>query len=280
MNSPFFHATLPTDAATIRERIFAGEVFLAPPGPAALEFVDAVTRLMEEVLETADIRSAHRMLSDAAFFKRIGRIRRIVYGEPEFHARVRAVVAECGIPAGQILFDPARIRVVQPGGHRNPLAAPVYYPHRDTWYAHPQGMIVWWIPLHDLDEEETFELYPDRLARPVANDSEIFAYDDWIKDGPALKIGWQNRDSGVTARYPRSLEATLPEYAERFSCRAGEALVFSGAHYHRTLPHDRPLTRYSLDFRAVHREDAASGRGAPNVDNRSRGSTVKDYVRD
>lgn len=278
MNSPFFLTSLPADNLAMRQRVFAGDVFLKPADAASTALVQRVIGLMQERLQTTDIRTAHLQMSAEEMFERIGALRRTVYLDAEFHERVRAVVAECGFPPDRVAFDPIRLRVVQPGGHRNPLAAPVYYPHRDTWYAHSQSMIVWWVPLHDLEPEETFVFYPDQLDEPVANDSEIFDYAEWIKDGPALKIGWQKRDSGVTARYPGSLEKTMPSHAEGFSCKTGEHLIFSGAHYHKTLPHDLARTRYSLDFRAVHLDDEAAGRGAPNADNRSRGSTLKDYV--
>jgi hypothetical protein len=278
MNSPFFHTELPANDLSLRERLFAGDVFLKPADAASKALTQHVIRLMQERLEMEDIRQAHEKWSAEQLFERLGGLRRVVYLEEQFHEHVRAVAEACGLDRSKIAFDPIRLRVVQPGGHRNPLAAPVYYPHRDTWYAHPQCMMVWWVPLHDLEPEETFVFYPDRLAQPVANDSEIFDYAEWIKDGPALKIGWQKRDSGITAKYPGSLETEMPAFAEGFSCKAGEQLIFSGAHYHRTLPHDLQRTRYSLDFRIVHLDDEAAGRGAPNADNRSRGSTLKDYV--
>jgi len=44
--------------------------------------------------------------------------------------------------------------------------------------------------------------YPDKFAAPVANDSEIFDYDNWVRDGWELKIGWQKL--GTDARFPRA----------------------------------------------------------------------------
>ena len=38
-------------------------------------------------------------------------------------------------------------------------------------------------------------------------------------------------------------------------------------------------TRFSVDFRTVHLGDHRAGLGAPNVDNHSTGSALKDYVR-
>ena len=62
-------------------------------------------------------------------------------------------------------FDPLRLRIIKGDGHHNPAAKAVYYPHRDTWYGHPQALIVGWLPLDDLREDETFVFFPDYLRR-------------------------------------------------------------------------------------------------------------------
>jgi hypothetical protein len=64
-----------------------------------------------------------------------------------------------------------------------------------------------------------------------------------------------------------------------FACTRGQNLLFSGSQFHATVPQSRGLTRYSLDFRIVHLGDHECGLGAPNVDNRSTGSALVDYVR-
>ena len=164
------------------------------------------------------------------------------------------------------------------GGHRIPAAAPVYVGHRDTWYAHPQNALTWWIPLDDLPAAETFEFYPGMFASPIPNDSEVFDYDAWVRDGWDLKIGWQNAAAGQHARYPASQADHASLRATGFTCRKAENLVFAAAHLHRTLPQSTGRARFSLDFRIVHLGDLRDGRGAPNVDNRSRGSAVPDYT--
>jgi hypothetical protein len=269
---------LPTSCAEIRREIFEGSVFLTRSSEASRGLVESVVRDMQAELDTTDIRTAHQKWSDTELFERFGKLRRHFFLSPEYHERLREVVEACGFERSRVAFDPIRIRVVLPGGHRNPKAAPVYYPHRDTWYAHPQSLVVWWVPLHDLRSDETFEFYPNDFDREVANDSEIFDYGVWVKDGPALKIGWQKRDSGETANYPRAGIEPNRTQGVGFACKAAENLIFSGAHFHQTLPQDSDTIRYSLDFRVVHLDDIDSGDGAPNVDNRSRGSTFNDYI--
>jgi ectoine hydroxylase-related dioxygenase (phytanoyl-CoA dioxygenase family) len=171
-----------------------------------------------------------------------------------------------------------RLRVVPHRGFENPRAAPIYYAHRDTWYAHSQAEITWWVPLHDVTQEETFVFYPDYFAVPVGNNSEEFDHDQWVAQGTSLKIGWQNREAGRTYLYPGQVGELNPGREWALSARAGEVVLFSGAHFHQTRQNTTGRTRFSLDFRTVHLDDHNAGIGAPNVDNRSRGSAVRDYV--
>jgi hypothetical protein len=273
-----FVRELPRDAEAARRAIYEGTVFHLAPTEASRAFVELARAELVRVLGFDDVRAAHARLSPGEFFDRMGRVRRRLYLEPDAHEHVRAVIASLGFDPARVAFDPARLRVVAHRGHENPAAAPVYYAHRDTWYAHPQALVTWWIPLDDLAEEETFVFHPESFARPVPNDSEIFDYDAWVRDGWSLKIGWQDKASSSRARYPGVVGTPDPGPAVGFSCRRAEVLLFSGAHFHGTRPHATGRTRYSLDFRVVDLEDARDGRGAPNVDGRSRGSALPDYV--
>lgn len=269
-----------------RRAVYDGDVFLAQATEASRRLATAAREGLAEALGCglAEVRDAPEAMPNDELFRRIGALRKQLYLEPRFHDAIRDVIAAYDFDPARCAFDPLRLRVIRHRGHENPLAAPVYHPHRDTWYAHPRALIAWWIPLDDLAEHETFVFYPDRFAAPVDNDSEIFDYDDWVRDGWELKIGWQKL--GTDARFPRStpgVDAAAGAVVDHgravgFSCRAGENLVFSGAHFHATLPQATGRTRYSLDFRIVDLDDHAAGLGAPNVDNRSRGSALRDYV--
>ncbi len=269
----------PRDFGALRRGIYRGEVYLQPPTAGSLALVGRVRARLVQALGPAPREAQHRMSNDE-LFTRLSPVRRELYCDPSYHDTLRALVVEQGGDPRSVAFDPLRLRVVRSGGHVDvPAARAVYYPHRDTWYAHPQTSIAWWIPLDDLDEEETFVFFPERFARPVPNDSEVFDYDAWVRDGWELKIGWQNTDAGLKARYPGVVGEVDRGPAVGFSCRRGQQLLFSGAHFHQTLPQTSGLTRFSLDFRLVHLADTEAGLGAPDVDGRSRGSALRDYVR-
>lgn len=273
----FVERVRPREDAELRRAIYGGRVFLLPPTGASLALVDlARGRLHDELGD--EPREAHARMSDEELFARIGRLRREIYLERHAQALLRDMAASVGFDRLHTAFDPARLRVIAHGAAENPRAAPVYYAHRDTWYAHPSSVVTIWTALDPLTPDETFVFYPERFRSPVSNDSEIFDYDAWVARGWSLKIGWQDREASSKARYPQVTGDESHGPAEGFSCQRGEILLFSGAQFHRTLPQTRGLTRFSLDARLVHLTDHAQGLGAPNVDGRSTGSALADYV--
>lgn len=274
-------SSLPADNGALRTALYDGALFKTAATVTTRELVKATQELLRGTLGDVDedLRLAPSRLSNDEFFRRMGILRRRLYLGEDFHELLRRLVVELGFDLDRVAFDPLRLRIIQGGGHANPAAKAVYYPHRDTWYGHPQSLIVGWIPLDDLAPEETFVFYPEYLRRVAENDSEIFDYDAWVREGWSLKIGWQDPEAGLRARYPQMIGAIDPSaHALGFDTHAGDLLLFAGAHLHQTRAQTGDRTRYSLDFRLVDRADVDAGRGAPNVDNRSRGSAVPDYV--
>jgi hypothetical protein len=242
--------------------------------------VAAAERLLVDALALpagGPLRNVHEILDTAQRFELVGGLRRRVFFDPAFHAHVRAVIAALGFDVTRVAFDPARFRAVFHDAHRDAAARAAYFPHRDTWYGHPPAAIAAWIALSDLACDETFELFPTCFGRAVPNDSAEFDYHAWVGPDWARKIGWQRHDA-TPALYPSADSGCDTGPALRFSCRRGETLVFAAAHCHRTLPLAGGLSRFSLDFRFVHLDDVAQGRGAPDGDNRARGSCLDDYV--
>ncbi|MEZ4382116.1 MAG: hypothetical protein R3A79_12265 [Nannocystaceae bacterium] len=282
MRAASIRSELPEGSLALREALYDGAIFRRAATDASRALVADAQALLREALGELDddLRRAPSRLADDAFFRRMGALRRRIYLGEDFYAHLRRLVVDLGFALDRVAFDPLRLRIVRGDGHLNPAAKAVYYAHRDTWYGHPQALLVGWLPLDDLRADETFVFYPDYFRRPAANDSETFDYDAWVRRGWSLKIGWQDPKAGLRARYPQmtgAIDAEAP--ALGFDARLGELLLFSGAHLHRTLPQVGARTRFSLDFRLVDLDDAGAGRGAPNCDNRSRGSAVPDYVR-
>ncbi len=266
-------AEAPSENLHLRQAVYRGQIFRLASVSASRELVATVVSLVEDALG-ADCRRAQFQISRAELLDHVAALKKKVYEQPAIRETVKRIISEKGFDVGHLAFDPPRFRGVIHGGHEHVKAGPAYSAHRDTWYGNPQAQINWWIPLHDLSEGETFLFYPEAFDAPMTNTSSQFHYDEWI-----VKVGFGRSYCGNDALYPTVPDAELVSLKPLgFSCRAGDIIMFSGSHLHRTKENSSGLTRFSMDFRTVDLDDDARGIGAPNVDNGSRGSALKDYV--
>lgn len=268
----------PANNEALRQALYRGEIFHLPATSTTRELAAELLVMLDTTLGPQPREAQHRM-SNPELFAQIGKLRRTLFMEERFHEAVRAVLRAYGFDPARSAFDALRLRVVTHRGFEIPEAAAVYLAHRDTWYSHPQCQIAWWIALHDVPETETFVFFPERFAQPVPNRSETFDYDEWVREGWDLKIGWQKFGAGQAEMYPGQDGLVSAGRQLGFSASAGDLVLFSGQHYHQTRRNLSGRTRFSLDFRTVDLPDHAAGHGAPNVDNRSRGSVLRDYVK-
>ena len=258
----------------LREAIYAGTVVRIPSSSASRRLVAEVWAAIEREFGAATARRELQFkLPGEELYARIGKVRKRLSSEATYQKLLYELLSEQGFAKGEHAVDPVRLRAVTHNGHENPLAAPAYTAHRDSWYANPEAQINWWIPLHDVTEADTFAFFYDLFGKPVENNSGDFDYDEWMKS-----VGWQNTN-GKAAVYPSVDEGILSaEKGVAFSAEAGEMILFSCAHLHQTVKNVSGLTRFSIDFRTVHLLDHEAGKGAVNVDNKSTGSALKDYL--
>lgn len=117
--------------------------------------------------------------------------------------------------------------------------------------------------------------YPGRWTTPVSNSSAEFDYDEWCRVGRTQASSQVARD---TRNHPVPQEDLSREPEFRTAMGPGSMLLFSSGHLHATAPNSSDRTRFSIDFRTVHREDLSSNRGAPNADSAATGTTIGDFL--
>ncbi|MEO1270513.1 MAG: hypothetical protein AAFX99_20690, partial [Myxococcota bacterium] len=172
---PLFQHTLPPTNRTTRDTLYRGTVLLLPGTPTSEALAAEVRAELEQALGP-EPRKAQFELSEEAFFARCGRLRNMFYNGARYHDAMRQMLRELDFEPEQTALEPIRLRIVAHGAAEDPKAAPVYYGHRDTWYAHPQQLITWWIPVHDVEELETFTFLPEYFDQEAPNDSDQFDY--------------------------------------------------------------------------------------------------------
>jgi hypothetical protein len=172
-------------------------------------------------------------------------------------------------------FDVPRLRVVTSGGYLSAGVGYAYKAHRDTWYSSPHSQINWWIPVYPLTTDQSLEFYPDYWNVPIKNSSSDFNYQDWCENGRLKATQQINKD---TRTHPLPLEEIDVKKGLRVVMSEAQPILFSAGHLHSTVPNNSGFTRFSFDFRTVHRDDLLSNTGSTNIDCKSTGTTLDDFM--
>lgn len=270
MAAEIIQGGLPQEAGQARAAIYNGAIFKCAASPASRALVQTMHAAVQDVLGH-DITAIHERASFAEVYPLLTKLRGQIAASQDCRDAMGQVMAALGFTDDEFQLDDLRLRCVMNNGHLNAGSAKAYALHRDTWYGNPQSQINFWIPLHDVDVRNAFTFYPDYFNRAIDNTSHGFNFLEWIE-----KTGWQGSKNVPDNDYPRA--TARPESGgSTFSASAGDVIVFSAAHLHETTPNASGLTRFSLDFRAVHKGDHAQGLGAPNADNGSAPDALRGY---
>jgi len=169
-----------------------------------------------------------------------------------------------------------RLRCAFPKDYLTTGIAYAHHPHRDTWYSAPSCQFNWWSSIYEFVPENGMAFHPPYWGRSTKNGSKNYNYYRWNAEGrknAAQHIGVDTRVQ-PHAEEPLELE---PEV--RYIPPPGGVIVFSAAQLHSTVSNTTNKVRWSIDFRTVNIDDVKQGRGAPNPDTASTGTSLRDFVR-
>lgn len=258
------------------DRLFGGEVIVLPPTRQSLALVDATKEVIGEAPCDNELRQKLNAMPDAALADLTVGLKEKVLQDSSIQAHMHTLVRSSGsgLFSGEVLLaDSVRLRVIPGGREAAFYKASAFAAHRDSWYANSRAQINWWIPLHDVDDSQSVLFYPSFFDRPIANDSEQFDYATWRNE-----VGFGKSQLNRGGFYPRATQPIEPDEPRFAICaEKGSIVLFSAAHLHQTVINKEESVRISLDFRTVDPLHESEGIGAPDLDNRSRGSATIDY---
>ena len=116
---------------------------------------------------------------------------------------------------------------------------------------------------------------PKFFDRVVPNNSHQFDAYEWNADGRKNAAKYITEDPRP---HPRLTEERDLDWHVIVG-KPGSAILFSAQHLHATVPNTSGGTRFSIDFRTVHRDDIEQRRGAALVDSSSTGTTLRDFLK-
>jgi hypothetical protein len=257
-----------------RDALYRGDIFVYQPLPAAQRLAELARGMLEAAFAPHDPRRIDQALSMEECAAVLSKLKPAFIHHPECKVLLPEIIRSIGGDPEQIHFDVPRLRSAYPENYLTSGIAYAFHPHRDTWYSAPFCQINWWLPIWEIEERNCLAFHP-AYDNPVENSSEIYNYYEWNAKNRASASQHVKSD---TREQPK-LTQPIERREMRLLVPPGGLILFSAAQLHETVPNTSGVARYSIDFRTVHKGDAEARRGAANLDSRSTGTTMRDYLR-
>lgn len=257
-----------------RERLYDGDVVILSPTPSSQKLVSLAQQMLEEAFAPHDPRDIHNHMSAEDVAAILSTLKPNFIHHPDCKRLIPQIMKEHGVDLDRLYFDVPRMRSAYPSHFLSSGIAYAFHPHRDTWYSAPACQLNWWMPIYPILAKNAMRFYPRHFSESVTNNSEVYNYYDWNSKNRAAAAQHVKSDTREQPKPQQSLDQTTV----RFLPPPGGIIIFSGAQLHETVPNTTDVARYSIDFRTVDLDDARARRGAPNVDSRCTGTTMRDYL--
>lgn len=257
-----------------RRQLYSGDLFFYGPRASSKAFIDHAWQLICEAFDPIPPAQAQFELPVEKFVELAAPLKTRFTHHPRSKELLTHLLEDHGCDVDATYFDVPKLRIVSTHGYLTAGVGYAYKNHRDIWYACPQSQINWWMPISEISERCGLVMHPKFFDIPVPNNSADFDAYRWNAEG---------RKSA--AQYITSDPRPHPHLTEPIDLDRqvlvggpGSILLFSAQHLHATIPNDSGRTRFSIDFRTVHRKDIEAHVGAKTIDNQSTGTTLRDFL--
>ena len=256
--------------------LYSGDLHVLTPSQGATGLCSLARELSEEAFAPHDPRTAQEHTSVEDYVGILKELKPRFIHHPAAKGLIGRVLSEAGCDLEKTYFDVPRLRTMAHGDYLRAGLALQFHPHRDTWFSAPRQQLNWWLPVYDIESENSMAFHPRYFDIPVRNSSSDYDYEEWNRTGRKQASQIVKKE---TREQPRPLELLDVSSEIRVVTPVGGVLIFSAAQLHATVPNTTLQTRFSIDFRTVNIDDLVSGHGASNIDSGCTGTTLRDYLR-
>lgn len=273
MTAIYLDARLDDDSR--RDKLFNGDIFVYSANEHSQALVDLVRGLIAEAFPGMDPQRAQFQMDVRQYAETLARLKPTFIHHPECKRLIPKLLASIGADLDQTFFDVPRMRSSTSHDYLTTGIAYAFHPHRDTWYSAPMCQINFWMPIFEIAAGNAMAFHPNYFGRAVANNSEIYDYQEWnskMRFAAVKQVGKDERPQ------PKPQEELTLEPSLVVVAPPAGFMLFSAAQMHSSIPNQTGVTRFSIDFRTVHLGDLKARRGAANHDSRCTGSAINDYL--
>jgi hypothetical protein len=272
--------TIHIDSASSEEKrrhlLYGGDLFAFSARESATKLSELARDLSEAAFAPHDPQVAQESMPAERYVEILAKLKPKFIHHPRAKELIADLLAELGCDIEKTYFDVPRLRTMAHGEYLKAGLAFQFHPHRDTWFSAPHQQLNWWLPVYEIESENSMAFHPQYFDRPLRNSSAGYDYEEWNKTGRQQAAKQVKKE---TRNQPRPEEPLDLETDVRVVTPPGGTLVFSAAQLHSTVPNTTSRTRFSIDFRTVNLTDLVEGVAAPNVDSECTGTTLRDFMR-
>ena len=273
MNTTYFDSTVNDE--TRRQQLYSGDLFVYSASASAIALCAFAREMIQEAFGSIDPLKAQYHMPVEKYVEVLAELKPKFIHHPKSKHLIQGLLKEFGCELEKTYFDVPRLRTATSDGYLTTGIAYAFHPHRDTWYSAPFCQLNWWLPVYDIQSENSLAFHPRYWTQPLRNGSSRYNYYRWNEDSrknAAKHIKADTRDQ------PRPEEPVELYPQTRIVCKAGGIILFSGSQLHSTVPNTAGRARFSIDFRTVHMDDVTGKKGAPNIDSACTGTTLRDFI--
>ena len=265
----------PVDDYIRRQELYQGQLFVYSPSPSSIALSAFAREMIQEAFGSLDPLKAQYSMPVEKYVNILADLKPKFIHHPKSKQVIQRILTEGGCDLNKTYFDVPRLRTATSDEYLTTGIAYAFHPHRDTWYSAPFCQLNWWLPVYEIQSENSLAFHPRYWTQPLRNGSNRYNYYQWNKDSrknAAKHIKTDTRDQ------PRPEEPVELDPQTRIVCKVGGIILFSGSQLHSTVPNTAGRARFSIDFRTVHLDDVIAKAGAPNIDSACTGTTLRDFT--
>jgi len=242
---------------------FNGDLLIYQNVPAMHELISYADELLRGSLNRVEPAEAQHHFSPDEFLQRTMKAQTHFRKSQTAKGYFFKALEQCGVDLNSTYYDHFPMRIVPTDKAYDGAHCGVISHHRDTWGSNIHSQINWWAPLYELEEERTIGLYPDYWQNPIANNTDTWCFEDFLKQ----RVDTGHEHAGSYASAPSLLETVDESGVVKVMLEPGDIVSFASAHLHASVPNTTKSTRFSVEMRSINKDDLVNNRAAPNVDN-------------
>lgn len=259
-----------------RAALYEGALFQYSPNEPLNALIAHARQMIEEAFHPLDPETAQFEMSVADYAALLTKLKPAFIHHPRCKELICEMLVEFGCDPAKTHFDLPRLRSATSNEYLTTGIAYAFHPHRDTWYSAAPCQLNWWTPIYPIEDNNGMAFHTKYWDRAVKNNSNDYDYYLWNKYARASAGQHVKTDTRVQ---PMPMEKIDLDPQVRMVAPPGSVTVFSAAQLHSTVPNTSGRTRFSIDFRTIHIDDARARVGAPMLDAACTGTALRDFLR-